>query len=33
MNYNGTVYRPPTEANTFLIPVTEGCTRYRSAGK
>ena len=26
MNYNGTVYRPPVEANTFLIPVTEGCT-------
>ena len=26
MNYNGTVYRPPVEANTFLIPITEGCT-------
>lgn len=26
MNYNGTVYRPPVEANTFLIPVTEGCS-------
>lgn len=26
MDYNGTVYRPPIEANTFLIPITEGCT-------
>ena len=26
MTYNGTIYRPPTEANTFLIPITEGCT-------
>lgn len=26
MEYNGTVYRPPMEADTFLIPVTEGCT-------
>lgn len=26
MQYNGTVYRPPVEANTFLLPVTEGCT-------
>lgn len=24
--YKGTVYRPPVEAGTFLIPVTEGCT-------
>ena len=24
--YNGTVYRPPMEANTFLLPVTEGCS-------
>ncbi len=24
--YHGTVYRPPMEASTFLIPVTEGCT-------
>ena len=24
--YNGTIYRPPIEANTFLLPVTEGCT-------
>lgn len=26
MEYNGTVYRPPIEANTFLIPLTEGCS-------
>jgi len=26
MNYNGTIYRPPVEANTFLLPITEGCT-------
>lgn len=26
MKYNGTIYRPPVEANTFLLPVTEGCT-------
>lgn len=26
ITYNGTIYRPPTEANTFLIPITEGCT-------
>ena len=26
LEYNGTIYRPPMEANTFLIPVTEGCT-------
>ena len=26
MTYNGIIYRPPTEANTFLIPITEGCT-------
>lgn len=26
MNYNGTIYRPPVEANTLLIPVTEGCS-------
>ncbi len=31
MNYNGTVYRPPTEAGTFLIPVTEGCTHNSCA--
>ena len=21
MNYNGNVYRPPIEANTFLLPI------------
>ena len=26
MKYNGTIYRPPVEAGTFLVPVTEGCT-------
>ena len=26
MKYNGTIYRPPVEANTFLLPVTEGCS-------
>ncbi len=26
MDYNGTIYRPPVEANTFLLPITEGCT-------
>ncbi len=26
LEYNGTIYRPPMEANTFLIPVTEGGT-------
>ena len=26
MNYNGTIYRPPVEANTFLLPITEGCS-------
>jgi radical SAM superfamily enzyme YgiQ (UPF0313 family) len=26
MNYNGTIYRPPVETNTFLLPITEGCT-------
>ena len=29
MNYKGTIYRPPIEANTLLIPVTEGCTHNR----
>jgi len=24
--YNGTIYRPPVEAETYLLPVTEGCT-------
>ena len=26
MTYNGTIYRPPVESDTFLLPVTEGCT-------
>ena len=26
MKYNGTIYRPPVEARTFLLPVTEDCT-------
>ena len=26
MKYNGMIYRPPVEEDTFLIPVTEGCT-------
>lgn len=26
MTYNGTFYRPPVEANTFLLPITQGCT-------
>jgi len=26
MKYNGTIYRPPLEASTFLVPITEGCT-------
>lgn len=26
MKYTGTIYRPPVEANTFLLPITEGCT-------
>ncbi len=29
MTYNGTIYRPPVEANTFLLPITEGCTHNR----
>lgn len=26
MAYNGVIYRPPLEADTFLLPITEGCT-------
>ena len=26
MEYKGVVYRPPVEAGTFLVPITEGCT-------
>ena len=26
MKYNGTIYRPPVEASTFLLPITEVCT-------
>ena len=26
MRYNGTVYRPPIEGTTLLVPATEGCT-------
>jgi len=26
MIYNGTIYRPPVEATTRLLPVTEGCS-------
>jgi len=29
MKYNGTIYRPPVEADTFLLPVTEGCTHNK----
>ena len=29
MEYNGTIYRPTAEANTFLVPVTEGCTHNK----
>ncbi|MCR4666936.1 MAG: radical SAM protein [Desulfovibrio sp.] len=31
MEYNGTVYRPPLEAWTYLLPVTEGCTHNSCA--
>ena len=26
MKYNGNIYRPPIEANTFHLPITEGCS-------
>ncbi|MCR5479223.1 MAG: radical SAM protein [Ruminococcus sp.] len=29
MNYNGNIYRPPIEAHTMLLPVTEGCTHNK----
>ena len=29
MNYNGNIYRPPIEAHTMLIPITEGCTHNK----
>lgn len=29
LEYKGTVYRPPVEANTMLLPVTEGCSHNR----
>ena len=31
MQYNGTIYRPPLEAYTYLLPVTEGCTHNTCA--
>ncbi len=31
MNYRDTIYRPPVEASTFLLPVTEGCTHNSCA--
>ena len=31
MEYNGTVYRPPIEALSFLVPITEGCTHNTCA--
>ena len=29
LNYNGTIYRPPLEAYTLLLPVNEGCSHNR----
>lgn len=29
IHYNGVIYRPPIEADTFMIPVTEGCSYNR----
>jgi len=31
MQYEGAVYRPPVEANTFLLQVALGCTHNKCA--